>query len=101
MLGPLDGSSIQSNQLNLRPYRTAGDMWNCLQQVYHQENDAHCFQLEDEIPEYNQGDKNVPEYYSRFMNLCLEMRLSFTPLVQMDLWVLLNKFMNTTSSIFL
>lgn len=50
-------SDEPSIAFNLRPYQTVADMWNYFQWVYHQENDAHQFQLEYEITQYNKINK--------------------------------------------
>ncbi|KAJ0087840.1 hypothetical protein Patl1_32633 [Pistacia atlantica] len=44
-------------------------MWNYLKQVYNQDNNAKCFQLELAIANYTQGDLSVQDYYSSFLTL--------------------------------
>lgn len=58
--------------LNLHLYHTASEMWQYLRRLYTQENMARQFQLEYELAEYNQGDKQIQDYYSGFMSLWIE-----------------------------
>ena len=58
--------------LSLRPYKTAKTMWEYLDKVYYQDNNARCFQLENDISNYTQCNLSIQEYYSNFMNLWTE-----------------------------
>ncbi|XP_042978314.1 uncharacterized protein LOC122309034 [Carya illinoinensis] len=55
--------------LNLRPYKTAADMWNYLNTVYNQDNSARRFQLEYEMANFTQGSLSIEEYFSGFQTL--------------------------------
>ncbi|KAF8401561.1 hypothetical protein HHK36_012503 [Tetracentron sinense] len=55
--------------LNLRPYKTATDMWNYLNTVYNQDHSTRRFQLEYEMANFTQGSLSIEEYYSGFQNL--------------------------------
>ena len=55
--------------LNLKPCKTAQDMWAYLKKVYYQNNSARQYQLEFEIAQYMQGASSIQEYYSGFLNL--------------------------------
>ncbi|KDO39077.1 hypothetical protein CISIN_1g045690mg [Citrus sinensis] len=63
------GSVDQSLVLNLKPYKTAKDMWEYLKKVYNQDNTAKCFHLEYEIARYSQGDLSIQNYLSGIQNL--------------------------------
>ena len=58
--------------MNLKPHKTAKEMWEYLQKVYHREHFARQFQLECEIAEYSQGNSSIQDYYSGFRNLWTE-----------------------------
>lgn len=66
------GSVEPQIAINLRPYKTATEMWKYLETIYHQNSDAHKFQLDMEIHEFSQGERTIQEYYSNFMSLWLE-----------------------------
>jgi hypothetical protein len=61
--------------LNLRLYKTTQAIWKYLEKVYYQENNAKCFQLENNISNYSQGSLSIQDYcsfqdyYSGFQNL--------------------------------
>eukprot|EP00268_Persea_americana_P014785 TRINITY_DN16642_c0_g1_i12.p1 TRINITY_DN16642_c0_g1~~TRINITY_DN16642_c0_g1_i12.p1 ORF type:complete len:316 (+),score=55.55 TRINITY_DN16642_c0_g1_i12:67-948(+) len=59
--------------MNLKPCKTAKDMWEYLKKVYHQGNSARQYQLEFEIANYMQGTSSIQEYYSGFQNLWTEL----------------------------
>ncbi|KAJ4716681.1 hypothetical protein OWV82_011663 [Melia azedarach] len=65
---------------NLRAHRSAQSMWNYLQRVYHQDNDACRFQLEHVIAMFQHGSLSIQDYYSAFMTLWHE----YTDLVTTD-----------------
>lgn len=44
-------------------------MWNYPKAIYHHDNDARKYQLDLEIHEYAQSQKNIQDYYSGFMSL--------------------------------
>jgi len=54
---------------NLRPYKTAKEMWDYLKKVYNQENTTRRFQLEYETTKFTQGSLSIEEYFSGFQNL--------------------------------
>lgn len=58
--------------LNLRPFKTAADMWNYLKKLYSQHNTARRFQLEHELATIQQGSLSISDFYSSFMNLWAE-----------------------------
>ncbi|KAI9157667.1 hypothetical protein LWI28_025999 [Acer negundo] len=58
--------------LNLRPYKTAEEMWTYLLRIYQQENSARRFHLQHELAQFNQGTLSIQEYYSSFMALWTE-----------------------------
>lgn len=65
--------SVESNIiLNLRPYKTAAEMWNYVKKVYYQQNSARRFQLEYEIASLQQGSLSISNFYSSFMNIWAE-----------------------------
>ncbi|KAJ8770907.1 hypothetical protein K2173_022079 [Erythroxylum novogranatense] len=65
--------SIEAHTLNnLLSFSTAKEMWNHLQRIYHQDNNARRFQLELEMSNFCQGNLSIKEYYSRFLNLWSE-----------------------------
>ncbi|TXG72881.1 hypothetical protein EZV62_001460 [Acer yangbiense] len=68
----LSGSVEPHFILNLRPYKTAKEMWTYLLQIYQQENSAHRFHLQHELAQFNQGILSIQEYYSSFMALWTE-----------------------------
>jgi hypothetical protein len=45
--------------LNLRLYKTTQAIWKYLEKVYYQENNAKCFQLENNISNYSQGSLSI------------------------------------------
>ena len=49
---------------NLRPYKTAKDMWEYLKKVYNQDNIARHFLLEYDIANYSQGNLSIQDYMS-------------------------------------
>lgn len=52
--------SIEPNLiLNLKPHKTANDMWDYLKKVYHRGNFACQYKLELEIAQYNQGNSSI------------------------------------------
>ena len=55
------GSMERQFFMNLKPYKTAKDMWDYLKKVFHQGNSARQYQLEFEIANYMQGTsfKNI------------------------------------------
>ncbi|KAJ4729954.1 hypothetical protein OWV82_002654 [Melia azedarach] len=65
---------------NLRAHRYAQSIWNYLQRVYHQDNDACRFQLEHAIAMFQHGSLSIQDYYSAFMTLWHE----YTDLVTAD-----------------
>ncbi|GAV82774.1 UBN2_3 domain-containing protein [Cephalotus follicularis] len=66
-------STVDSHiAVDLRPYKTASAMWKYLKEVYFQDNEAHHFQLENEIADSHQGERSVQEYYSEFTALWQE-----------------------------
>ena len=54
---------------HLRPHRSAQSMWAYLKKVYHQDNDAHCFQSEHVIAMFQHGSLSIQAYYSAFLTL--------------------------------
>lgn len=65
--------SVESNIiLNLRPFKTAAEMWNYLKNLYSQHNTARRFQLEHELATLQQGSLSISDFYSSFMNLWAE-----------------------------
>ena len=68
LLGSVESHFI----LNLKPCKTARDMWNYLQQIYQQSNAARQFQLELEISQFTQGTQSIQEYYNGFRRLWSE-----------------------------
>ncbi|RVX19793.1 Retrovirus-related Pol polyprotein from transposon RE1 [Vitis vinifera] len=54
---------------HLRPHRTAQSMWAYLKKVYHQDNDAHRFQLKHAIAMFQHGSLSIQNYYSAFLTL--------------------------------
>ncbi|XP_074374824.1 uncharacterized protein LOC141715249 [Apium graveolens] len=66
-------SAVDQNiALNLKPYKTSKEMWECLKKVYNQDNAAKRFQIEYDISNYSQGTIYIQEYYSGFQNLWAE-----------------------------
>lgn len=65
ILGSVDAQFI----LNLRPYKTAKEMWLYLKKIYLQENSARRFHLEHEISQFVQGTLSIQDYYSQFTSL--------------------------------
>ena len=57
---------------NMRPYKTAKDMWEYLKKVYNQDNTARRFQLEYAIVNYSQGNLSIQDYFSGFQSLWVE-----------------------------
>ena len=57
---------------NMRPYKTAKDMWEYLKKVYNQDNTARRFQLEYDIANYSQGNLSIQDYFSGFQSLWAE-----------------------------
>lgn len=51
--------------LNLRPFKTASEMWAYLQKIYNQNNTERRFQLQ-------QDSLSISDFYSNFMNLWAE-----------------------------
>lgn len=47
-------------------------MWDCLRQVYYQDNFARKFQLELDIGNYRQGNLSIEQFYSGLLNLWSE-----------------------------
>ena len=45
--------------LDLKPYKTAKDMWAYLKKAYYQNNSASQYQLEFEIAQYMQGASSI------------------------------------------
>ena len=66
------GSIDQSLVLNLKPYKTAKDMWEYLKKVYNQDNTTKRFHLEYEIARYSQADLSIQDYLFGFQNLWAE-----------------------------
>lgn len=58
--------------LNLKPHKTAKEMWKYLKKVYHSRNSACQYLLEFEIAQYAQGTSSIQDYYSGFLNLWAE-----------------------------
>ncbi|KAJ9676412.1 hypothetical protein PVL29_025100 [Vitis rotundifolia] len=54
---------------HLRPHRSAQSMWAYLKKVYHQDNDARCFQLEHAIVMFQHVSLSIQDYYSTFLTL--------------------------------
>jgi len=50
--------------MGLRPFSSASEMWLHLRNVYQQSNLAREFEVERNIAEYTQGDKNVRSFYA-------------------------------------
>ncbi|KAJ0007849.1 hypothetical protein Pint_30131 [Pistacia integerrima] len=74
-------SSVEPHLItNLRAYRSAQSMWNYLKKVYHQDNDAHRFQLEHAIAMFQHGSLSIQDYYLAFLTLWHE----YTALVTAD-----------------
>ena len=65
ILGSVEAQFI----LNLRPYKTAKEMWLYLKKIYLQENSARRFHLEHEISQFVQGTLSIHDYYSQFTSL--------------------------------
>ncbi|XP_071718412.1 uncharacterized protein [Rutidosis leptorrhynchoides] len=66
-------SSMESNiVLNLRPFKTAAQMWEHLKKLHSQNNTARRFQLEHEIDIIQQDSLSISDFYSCFMNLWAE-----------------------------
>ncbi|XP_071728389.1 uncharacterized protein [Rutidosis leptorrhynchoides] len=66
-------SSMEPNiVLNLRPFRTAAQMWEHLKKLHSQNNTARRFQLEHEIAIIQQDSLSISDFYSCFMNLWAE-----------------------------
>lgn len=65
ILGSVDPMIV----LNLRPYKTAKEIWEYLKKVYNQDNTARRFQLEYEIANYTQANLNIQDYFSGFQSL--------------------------------
>jgi len=63
------GSMEPSMLLNLKPYKSSREMWDCLKKVYNQSNIARKFQLELELDRLSQGSMSIQEFYSSFANL--------------------------------
>lgn len=60
-------SSIESNiVLNLRPFKTAAQMWEHLKKLYSQNNTARRFQLEHELASLQQDSLSIFDFYSCF-----------------------------------
>ncbi|KAJ8766133.1 hypothetical protein K2173_021650 [Erythroxylum novogranatense] len=65
--------SIEAHMVNnLRSFSRAKEMWNHLQRIYHQDNNARGFQLELEMSNFCQGNLSIEEYYYGFLNLWSE-----------------------------
>lgn len=65
--------SVESNIImNLRPFKTAAEMWNYLKKLYSQHNTARRFQLEHELATLHQGNLSISDFYSTFMSLWAE-----------------------------
>lgn len=61
-------SSIESHIVtNLRPHCTAQAMWAYLKRVYHQDNDAHHFQLKNAIVMFQHENRSIQDNYSVFL----------------------------------
>ena len=55
--------SVESNIiLNLRPFKTAAEMWNYLKKLYSQHNTARRFQLEHELASLQQGSLSISDF---------------------------------------
>ncbi|XP_068667744.1 uncharacterized protein [Aristolochia californica] len=54
---------------NLRPYKTAANMWHYLHKIYRQTSTARRFQVEYELANFTQGSCSIEEYFSGFQNL--------------------------------
>ncbi|GAV81506.1 UBN2_3 domain-containing protein, partial [Cephalotus follicularis] len=66
-------STMESHiTVNLQPYKTRSTMWTYLKEAYFQDNEARRFQLDNEIADFQQGDRFVQECYSAFMALWQE-----------------------------
>ena len=63
------GSVDQLIVFNLRPYKTAQDMWKYLKKVYNQDNTTKHFQLEYDIANYSQGNLSIQDYFYGFKSL--------------------------------
>ena len=65
--------SIEAHMVNnLRSFSTVKEMWDYMQRIYHQDNNARRFQLELEIGNFSQGNLSIEQYYSGFINLWSE-----------------------------
>ncbi|CAA2989817.1 phosphoenolpyruvate carboxylase 4, partial [Olea europaea subsp. europaea] len=58
--------------LNLRPYKSARDMWEYLKKVCTQSNNARQLLLEFELVQFSQDSSTIEEFYSGFSNLLTE-----------------------------
>lgn len=58
-----------SLSISLQSFSKASGMWLHLQSVYHQVNKARKSYLDFELTKYNQGNRNVQEYYNDFLTL--------------------------------
>lgn len=58
--------------LNLKPCKTAREVWDYLKKIYQQGNAARQFQLELDISQYTQGTLPIQEYYNGFRRLWSE-----------------------------
>lgn len=52
---------------NLRPHCTAQAMWAYLKRVYHQDNDAHHFQIKNAIVMFQHENRSIQDNYSVFL----------------------------------
>jgi hypothetical protein len=66
------GSVKPNIVLNLRPFKTAAEMWTYLKNFYSQQNTTRKFQLEHEISTIQQNNLSVSDFYSSFMNFWAE-----------------------------
>ncbi|KAF8395110.1 hypothetical protein HHK36_019051 [Tetracentron sinense] len=65
--------SVESNIiLNLRPSKTAAEMWTYLKKLYSQHNTARWFQLEYDLANLQQDNLSISDFYTSFMNLWVE-----------------------------
>lgn len=63
------GSVDMSIGIPMRGFDTAKEMWDYLEKVYQQSNHTRKFQIEYDIFNYSQGERNIQEYYAGFMTL--------------------------------
>ena len=58
--------------LNLKPCKSAREMWDYLKKIYQQGNAARQFHLELDISQFSQGILSIQEYYNGFRRMWSE-----------------------------